>query len=250
MKIKFILLCFLFLGFLKLYSQQGVVRNQSVRISEEQDKVTIMYDLISSGSVSDYFSIQVEIRLDGVKLDPRGLSGDIGNLVSPGLGRKIVWDVYTDIAELSGELAIRVYVDKPAQSTGLPCPISAAPAYRGLVSLVGTGSTSILWGIRQYNKAYSWYTEEYQPNPVVSMDEFDKYEKNFRVNSKIFIGAGAGIVAVGVISFINKITKINKYNRACTGIGSTLQKPRFEVRPILTGSVISAPGLGIALTFN
>lgn len=250
MKTKFTLLVLMVLGFLRLQAQQGVVRNQSVRISEEQDKVTILYDLISSSSASDLFGIKVEIQLDGVKLDPRGLSGDLGSQVSPGLGKKIVWDVHTDIAELSGELKIKVYEDKPAQTTGLPCPISAGPAYRGLVSFVGTGTTSILWGVRQYNKAYQWYTEEYQPSPDVSMDEFEKYEKNFRTNSKIFIGAGAGIVAVGVITFISKMTKVNKYNRQCAGTGLSLQKPAVEIRPILTGSLTAAPGLGISITFN
>lgn len=249
MKTKIALFFFLSISFLSLNAQQGAVRNQSVRISEEQDKVTIMYDLISSGSMSKLYSIKVDIFLDERKLDLRGLSGDLGNQVSPGLGKKIIWDVLTDIAELSGELKIKVYEDKPVQSTGLPCPLSTGPAYTGLSAFVGVGGTAILLGVSQYNDAVKWY-EKYESEPTIDMEEFNKQKSNFTTNSKVFIGAGAGMIAVGLIAFINKISKVSKYNRECKGTGSTLQEPKIELKPILTGSVAATPGFGISLKFN
>lgn len=83
---KRILIAGLFLGLCGALIAQ--ISNVTVRVNDEQDKVTITYNLSPAPGVNAY-DIKVRITMAGEVLEPRGLSGDLGQQVRPGLGKKI-----------------------------------------------------------------------------------------------------------------------------------------------------------------
>ena len=73
------------------------------------DRIVIYYDLAGAGT-SD---VSVEVELDGGNgstIRPGGLSGDVGNAVSRGKYKRIVWDVHKDIDKLPDDFVINVLV--------------------------------------------------------------------------------------------------------------------------------------------
>jgi hypothetical protein len=63
------------------------------------DIITVQYDLVSDdpGAV---FRVALKVSRDGGKtfdLEPRSLTGDVGNSIRPGQGKKIVWEAGRDV---------------------------------------------------------------------------------------------------------------------------------------------------------
>ena len=129
----------------------------------------------------------------------------------------------------------------------LPCLQSTAPGYLGLSGMSVAGGAIVLWGISKYNAANNWYRNTYSVNPTAaSLQEFNKYKKDYTTNAKVFMGAGAAVAAVGAIVFIQKIAKVSLHNRDCVnGRLSQETKPRFKIEPLLCNSN-GASGIGVA----
>ena len=78
-------------------------RVENVRFEQVGDKVVVTYDLLGPGE--DY-TVTLEASPDGGRsftIFPKAVSGDVGEGVSPGRGKRIVWDVLEDMEELSGD---------------------------------------------------------------------------------------------------------------------------------------------------
>jgi len=74
------------------------------------EKIVIYYDL--SGSESR--TVSVKVSLDGgesFSISPKDISGDIGEGISPGSYKRVVWNISTDNIALSNNVVIKVTAD-------------------------------------------------------------------------------------------------------------------------------------------
>ena len=107
---KKIILPVIILGFtLNSIGQEAKVKNVDIDI--EKNKIIVNYDLIGNDIankhyielffIDDRYSVQV----------PKKLSGDFGEGVSPGLNKRIEWDVFTDDVAIAQKLQPKIVVN-------------------------------------------------------------------------------------------------------------------------------------------
>ncbi len=99
------LLFLLFFSFFTLVFSQSI-QNVAFRQTED-DKIVITYDII--GGEGQTFEVTLLVSPDGGQnytIIPRTLTGDIGDKVSGGKGKMIIWDVLSDIRRLEGQTYI------------------------------------------------------------------------------------------------------------------------------------------------
>ncbi|MBK8556273.1 MAG: hypothetical protein IPL65_11125 [Lewinellaceae bacterium] len=254
---KLLLLCLL-TGITSILARaQAPISNVTIRTSEEQDKVTISYDLARNPRIA-FYNIKVKITLDGTVLDARGLSGDVGSQVAAGLGKKIIWDVHRDLSELAGELKVEVLTDTPgggATGPNGPCvPIKTLPAYAGLGGVAASGAGLLITGLTiegDSKDLYDVYKSNLDASDPVFSDisredyyaEANKKHKNAQI---LMIAGGVTIVAGGVI-MVSRLIKINNYNKRCGGKMGDIS--RFKLEPSVVGNM-NAPGMGLSLTYQ
>lgn len=79
-------------------SGEGVT---NVRCELERDQVVILYDLVGRG----HYTVTAHMSEDAGRSYPfqlKSVSGDIGESIEPGRGKKIVWDCLRDVENLIG----------------------------------------------------------------------------------------------------------------------------------------------------
>lgn len=81
-----------------LQKKENLPRVENVRFTQEQDMVTVFYDLLAR---SDKSNFDVELLLaindeEAYTIDSPSLSGDVGKNVSPGKNQQIKWNVFRD----------------------------------------------------------------------------------------------------------------------------------------------------------
>jgi hypothetical protein len=230
----------------------SAVSNVVTQVSEVRDKVTVTYDLARRPGVPSY-TIVVRITLDGEVVSAQALSGDIGPNITPGYGKRIVWDVLKDLSELYGSLQIEV----SAKSATPDCiPIKTVPVYAGLTGAGAAGLALILSGLKlesDSKELYDVYKINLNPNEAV-FNELSREEHYQEANSKhkkgtwLSIGGGTVIVAGGVI-LVSRLIQIKKYNKDCGG-RTTDAFQQWKVRPLVgVGSSINTVSAGIAVNF-
>ena len=83
----------------------------------EDDKFVITYDLNGSGDCAVTLSVSQDGGQEfGIK--PRSVSGDVGDRVPAGKGKRVVWDVFKDLQRLQGDIAFLVTADQKGFSPG------------------------------------------------------------------------------------------------------------------------------------
>lgn len=97
---------------------------QNVRFEQREEGIVhILYDLSSSDPLA-VFSVRVEASSDGgvtFGLRPQSAAGDVGNGVTPGVGKRIVWDAGKDIERVQFDrFRFRIV------ATGGPLQVAAA----------------------------------------------------------------------------------------------------------------------------
>lgn len=124
------LLCFsLLIFFAQLTGLAQDIRN--VDIVTNDDKMIITYDLF--GKKSTVYNVALMFtKEDDTQLRPRHLTGDVGNKITPGEGKSIIWDVYKDVDELKGaiEPVWKVQEAKSANVTPMTPTQKAAEIHR------------------------------------------------------------------------------------------------------------------------
>lgn len=91
-----------------LCGQNAVVVSEPV-LSFEKDKVRIDYKLLNT-SKSEKFSIRVLItKQNGIPIDARSLSGDLGESISGAGNKRIIWDIVADSIFLDEDIFVEVY---------------------------------------------------------------------------------------------------------------------------------------------
>jgi hypothetical protein len=248
MKLTSIIALFLLISISTATAQ---ITNTKIKISDEQDKVTITYDLARNPRIT-FFNIKVNITLGGETVNATGLSGDLGPQVAAGFGKKIIWDVAKDLSELSGELKLEVTTDTKGGGTNCR-PINAVPAYAGLGSVGISGLGLIITGLSVEGKSkdlYDIYKNNISPTASVyselSRDEhYAEANKKHKLGSGLLYG-GTAVLVVGGAAFITRAIKIKNYNRKCAGLSSAPER-RLEFQPRVVG--LCGIGVGIGYTF-
>ncbi len=147
---------------------QNPISNNQFEVVD--DKIVILYDLAKPKNKKNYYNIQLEISLDGDLLNVESITGDVGEKIRAGKGKKIVWDVLKDVSSLDGDLQIDILVDTyaPVQNKIAPVvkwqppkPTSPPPSFwqkhktgiiLGIIGIIG-----LTIGSTQYNSAKSDY---------------------------------------------------------------------------------------------
>ena len=90
-----------------VFSQQNAeIRN--VDFNLQNNKLVITYDIAKAKS-SDMFSISLLIKSkSGSVLYPKSLTGDFGDNISGGNGKKVIWDVLKDNAYLDDDISVEI----------------------------------------------------------------------------------------------------------------------------------------------
>lgn len=238
-----------------LFGQTNPISSVNIRVSEEQDMVTITYDLMRNSKIP-FYDIKVSLKLGGKEINnPVGLSGDLGPQVTAGLGKKILWDTRQDITALEGELKVDILTTTGIEgSVGAPCtPIKTVPVIAGLGGVAVTGLGLLVSGLGQLgngNDLYDIYSKNTDPDNSVyaSLTRDEHYQE---ANSKHKQGtwltlAGGGILLAGGAVFINRLMKVNAYNRDCANRGRVgYNAPKIRLDPVTS----SGPGIALVYEF-
>lgn len=227
------------------------VTNVVTQVSEDRDKVTITYDLARRAGVNQY-SVAIRVTLDGELVPAQALSGDVGPNITPGYGKRIVWDVLKDVSELYGALKVEV----TAKSVGPDCiPMKTIPVYAGLTGAGATGIALILAGLKLESDSkdlYDVYKNNLDPNSTV-YNETSREQYYLDANSKhkkgTWLAAGGGTVIVaGGVLMVARLIQIKKYNKDCGGKTSDAS-PFKNWKPIVRIGGIEKASTGIAINF-
>ncbi len=94
---------------------QPRIANTKSRIIDE--KLMITYDVLNS-TPQDKFKIWVGITTkSGMSLTPKSLSGDVGDNVSGGVGKLIIWNLKNDNIMMSETFIVKVYGQQTGKAT-------------------------------------------------------------------------------------------------------------------------------------
>jgi hypothetical protein len=254
---KILFICFNF-WLIQHTLAQNPIANINRRLSREGDKLFIEFDLIRSSSSVKSYSVALQLKLDGAAIEsPKGLSGHIGQ-VSPGNGKRITWDMDTDLGRVSGDIQIDLMVTEIKD----PCiPINTTPVYASIGSGVLGGGGLLALGLGQLNKykePYNYYEDHQNPEdtnfygpgkPYASRDAaYDEANKHYR-NGLLFIGTGGLLIGSGVVMAVQLI-KIKRYNKSCEEGNNTDRKDTsFRLNPTLLNGNIRQPGIYFSYRF-
>ncbi|HID30361.1 MAG TPA: hypothetical protein EYP19_10200 [Desulfobacterales bacterium] len=81
----------------------AATRVENVRFEQREDEVVVSYDLHGSEEI---YTITLKGSSDGGRrfdIVPKTVSGDVGDKVSPGKGKQMVWEALKDVEQLSGD---------------------------------------------------------------------------------------------------------------------------------------------------
>ena len=134
------------IALLLLFVGYGPISAQEVDVSDPQmslvgNRIHIRYDILNSTS-SQTYNVELEVKDgQGRLINASFLSGDIGEGVSGGYGKTIIWEYERDDANLGGDIYVLVYV----KTMAAPEPAYATP--------VKESGGSDMAADRQYSRA-------------------------------------------------------------------------------------------------
>ena len=77
------------------------------RIDLVQEKIVVHYDLDDSNPNNEY-QLNLYVSKDNFSVPMTKVSGDVGNEIKPGAGKKIEWNFHDELKEYQGDLALEV----------------------------------------------------------------------------------------------------------------------------------------------
>lgn len=258
MKKTSILLCFICLFCLQILQAQTV---KNVRIATDDEKVSITYDLIATGSVRIF---NVCLRTGNTEITPKNTTGAIGKGRSTGINQKIEWYYANDGYSLDqlNNLKIEVVAidpNKAAMVSNQPT-VNKVPIYAGLggASLAGLGL--LVGGFTKHSNAiekYDVYKSNTDPNSTVytelgvtRSELYDEANKSNKSAQLMMYGGGAVFAAAGAVLinrmiWIKRIEKQKKENQTPENLQCQIEPPRLEFKSVGLGGV----GLGFTYRF-
>ncbi len=234
----------LFLGF-SVFSFSAVLSQSKATIEnvdffQDGDNIIIKYDILKAKK-DESFMIWVEvISLESGRISPKSLIGDVGNYVTGGKGKEIVWNVKGDNIDLDEEISIEVMGKPNVQAAEyIQDPVKvrterkvSVPTAMGLsLILPGLGNTYAkkggaywLLGVAGYgmiagsvimnNSAYNTY-QDYKDEKDASdrKDLYDKADQKDKISKYLIYGA-AGIWALDLLWTGLQAGSVNRKYRA------------------------------------
>lgn len=255
-----ILLSWISLFCLQILQGQTV---KNVRIATDDEKVTITYDLIATGSVRIF---NVCLRTGSTEITPKNTTGAIGKSRSTGINQKIEWYYANDGYSLDqlNNLKIEVVAidpNKAALASNQP-KVNKVPIYAGLgtVSLAGLGL--VVGGFTKHSNAiekYDVYKNNTDPNSTVytelGVTRSELYTEANKTNKSaqlMLYGGGAVFAAAGAILvnrmiWIKRIEKQKQDTQTPANQQCLINPPRLEIKSLGLGQ--NGIGIGFAYSF-
>jgi len=237
---------------------------KNVRIETDEEKVTILYDLIASGSVRIF---NVCLRTGNPDISPKNTTGAIGKNRNTGINQKIEWYYANDGYTLNqlNNLKIEVIAIDPEKASfqvSTAPKINKVPIYAGLGTVSLTGLGLIIAGLTKHNDAinqYNIYKSNTDPNATVYTglgvtrsglyDDANKSNKTAQLmmygGAAIFAAAGA--ILVNRMIWIKRIEKRKRETQQPENIQCQMTPPQFELKTFSSGG--SKIGLGFTYRF-
>ena len=224
-------------------SAQSKARIEHVDFFPDGSTLIITYDIVKYKS-NETFRIWVDVYTEsGNKIAAKALTGDVGENVTGGENKRIIWDMEADQAYLDEDIAVVVLAESETIKAGKipekePKPVKEKQAVKkkgisvggalglslilpGLGRRVATGKGAAwLWGVAGYgclggafymnNSAYNKYEEYKDATTTSDRDDLYKKARNYDLYSKVLIGAAAAIWVVDLIVTGVKAGKVRK----------------------------------------
>ncbi len=150
--IKLLITCLLtmLLGFqvTELIAQN--VKVQTTSIEDIDNKLVVKYEIIDS-KVSERFNVSIEITSStGQNIQPNTITGDVGNKISGGPDKQIVWDYAVDGFVMKGNINIEV-IAIPLANFSLAKSLFLSTLYPGLgIYKIDKKKPYLLFGVAGY----------------------------------------------------------------------------------------------------
>jgi len=206
-RISFLFLLFLFIVF-KSSSQDFQITQ--LRLEFINNQLVITYNIDSKNAPAK-FQISIHIkRQNGESINPKEITGDIGENIKSGNTRRITWDMGKDSIYLDEDISVKLTGDIIAESFTKGSLILMSTALPGLGQTKMTGQPwwlggvaaygALAGGIIFYNKCYD--TSVLFNDPLTPQDEKadleNKGNKEFLI-SRIFSVTAASIWVANII---------------------------------------------------
>lgn len=163
------------LGFLLLIPVASFAQKiENIRAEAEADKIIVTYDLVQ-GQSGDAYSVFLYSSFNNFRSPLTKVSGDVGQGVREGKGKRIVWEARTEIGNFKGQLTFEVEAilvapltlksDVTSTKRGGSIPVS----WRGgdqhqnvKIELLKGGTVVSALGTVQNNGAFAWQVSSNQ----------------------------------------------------------------------------------------
>ena len=239
---------------------------------EGDERIVITYDLGKKDNYI-YFDVSVRVKIDNHTVTPKALSGDVGNYIKVGTGKKIIWNMFEDISELNGELSVEVLAVNPVP-TGAGSAVTARdttrdtttkqvdmnlpqgkkiPYWVGLGGIAATGVAMLMGGLKTKSEGSDLY-DIYKVNRYEDADIYDElgstrdqvYDEANKKNKTgtVMTIAGSAILATAGIIIVNRIIQTKKLNQR--GLSFS---PMLKLNPGATYGTIT-PAAGVTLRYR
>jgi len=200
----------LFLLFIVFKSSSQDFQITQLRLEFINNQLVITYNIDSKNAPAKFqISIQIK-RQNGESINPKAITGDIGENIKSGNTRRITWDMGKDSIYLDEDISVEIKGEKLIKSFTKGSLILMSTALPGLGQTKMTGKPWLIGGIAAYgalaggiifyNKCYD--TSVLFNDPLTPQDEKadleNKGNKEFLI-SRIFSVTAASIWVANII---------------------------------------------------
>ncbi len=225
---------FLFIGFILISKNVNAQKTEieTTKMEIKDNKLIVNYDF-KKIKKNQTFEVWIEIStLSRKQINANTLTGDIGKVVTPGVGKQIIWDYVADGILLNEEINVEVKAilnGNQINSSGLfSNPILLSAIVPGLgISKLEDGKAYWLMGVLTYgslagsifmNNAANTDYESYiaETADAAKSDTFFKDSESKDNMSKIMAYSAGGIWAISMVWTIIKAKKQGKSTSSIT----------------------------------
>jgi len=225
-----------------LYSQDFFITEPELQF--DGYKLSVTYDLISN-KASDIFFIKVDIRnMEGVPIRADSFEGEVGDSISPGDGKRIVWIPERDARYLNEDVTVELLAEKYERTFNKAAAVLFSTVIPGLgqvktgrskswllagIPVYGTLATGIVVN-QNYQETYDAYDIEL--DPIERADLYSKSMRQRNISYAMFLSSAliwaANITWVGVTP--NEFKPLQIHLVADKPAGSRVVRPMLSLR--------------------
>lgn len=130
MRCSFVLVLVFLLG-TRVFSQKV----ENIKAEFKEGKVTITYDLIN-GQASRLYDIHLYSSHNSFASALTNVSGDVGQNIKAGMGKKITWDAVTELVDFKGDLNFKITGEMMPLPWSIKTPAANASVRRGKKTMI------------------------------------------------------------------------------------------------------------------